>query len=116
MMLGRPRLAPVVLAAAAALLPARASAWGFTAHRLVNEKAIETLPEPLLSFFRKNADYVAEHAVDPDLWRAVGQDREPNHFLDMDAFGPPSAGVIPKDEAEHLRVHGPDAAAKGRLP
>jgi predicted AlkP superfamily phosphohydrolase/phosphomutase len=116
MILGRPRLAPVVLAAAMALLPARASAWGFTAHRLVNEKAIETLPEPLLSFFRRNADYVTEHAVDPDLWRAVGQDREPNHFLDMDAFGPPSAGGIPKDEAEHLRVHGPDAAEKGRLP
>jgi len=116
MMLLRPRLALVVLAAAPALVPAPAFAWGFTAHRLVNEKAIETLPEPLLSFFRKNADYVAEHAVDPDLWRAVGKDREPNHFLDMDAFGPPSAGLIPKDEAEHLRRHGPDAAAKGRLP
>ena len=114
--LRRPRLALVVLAAAAALSPARASAWGFTAHRLVNEKAIETLPEPLLSFFRRNADHVIEHAVDPDLWRAVGQDKEPNHFLDMDAFGPPSAGLIPKDEAEHLRRHGPDAAAKGRLP
>jgi predicted AlkP superfamily phosphohydrolase/phosphomutase len=113
---GRPRLLLVVVAAAAALLPARASAWGFTAHRLVNEKAIETLPEPLLSFFRRNADYVAEHAVDPDLWRAVGQDREPNHFLDMDAFGPPSAGAIPEDEAEHLRVHGAEAADKGRLP
>jgi len=112
----RPRLALLVLAAAGALLPTPAFPWGFTAHRLVNEKAIETLPEPLLSFFRRNADYVIEHAVDPDLWRAVNQDKEPNHFLDMDAFGPPAAGNIPKDEAEHLRQHGPDAAAKGRLP
>jgi predicted AlkP superfamily phosphohydrolase/phosphomutase len=116
MILRRPRLALLVVAAVAALLPARAFAWGFTAHRLVNEKAILTLPEPLLSFFRRNADYVAEHAVDPDLWRAVGRDKEPNHFLDMDAFGPPSAGLIPRDEAEHLRRHGPDAEAKGRLP
>jgi predicted AlkP superfamily phosphohydrolase/phosphomutase len=112
----RPRLALAVLAAAAALLPARAFAWGFTAHRLVNEKAVETLPEPLRSFFQANAAYVTEHAVDPDLWRAVGQDPEPNHFLDMDAFGPPSARAIPRDEAEHLRKHGPDAAAEGRLP
>ena len=112
----RPRLALLVLAAAGALLPTPAFPWGFTAHRLVNEKAIETLPEPLLSFFRRNADYVIEHAVDPDLWRAVNQDKEPNHFLDMDAFGPPASGNIPKDEAEHLRQHGPDAAAKGRLP
>jgi len=116
MVLHRPRLALLVLAAAGALLPAPAFPWGFTAHRLVNETAVETLPEPLLSFFRKNADYVTEHAVDPDLWRAVGQDREPNHFLDMDAFGPPSAGLIPRDEAEHLRRHGADAEAKGRLP
>jgi len=116
MVLRRPRLALLVLAAAPAVFPARAFAWGFTAHRLVNERAVETLPEPLLSFFRKNADYVAEHAVDPDLWRAVGRDREPNHFLDLDAFGPPSAGLIPRDEAEHLRRHGADAEAKGRLP
>ena len=112
----RRRPALLFLAAAAALLPCRAFAWGFTAHRLVNEKAVETLPEPLRSFFQANAAYVIEHAVDPDLWRAVGQDPEPNHFLDMDAFGPPNAGLIPRDEAEHLRRHGPEAAARGRLP
>ena len=112
--------APVFVAAAAAaalcLRPGPASAWGFTAHRLVNEKAIETLPEPLRAFFQTSAPYVIEHAVDPDLWRAVAQDPEPNHYLDMDFFGPPSAGLIPHDEAEHLRVHGADAAEKGRLP
>jgi predicted AlkP superfamily phosphohydrolase/phosphomutase len=112
----RPRLVLQALAAIAALFPAPALPWGFTAHRLVNEKAIATLPEPLLSFFRRNADYVSEHAVDPDLWRAVGQDKEPNHFLDLDAFGPPSANPVPRDEAEHLRRHGAEAAAKGRLP
>lgn len=112
----RPRMPLLVLAAAAALVPGRVFAWGFTAHRLVNEKAVETLPEPLRSFFRANAAWVTEHAVDPDLWRAVGQDPEPNHFLDMDAFGTPAPGLIPRDEAEHLRRHGPDAAARGRLP
>ena len=116
MMPRRPRPALLALAAVAVLLPARGFAWGFTAHRLVNEKAMETLPEPLRSFFEANAAWVAEHAVDPDLWRAVGQEKEPNHFLDMDAFGPPTAGLIPRDEAEHLRRHGKGAAAKGRLP
>lgn len=112
----RPRTALLFLAAVAAAPAPPLLAWGFTAHRLVNAAAIETLPDPLRAFFRANADWVSEHAVDPDLWRAVGQDREPNHFLDMDAFGPPSAGLIPKDEAEHLRRHGADAADKGRLP
>jgi len=112
----RPRLALLLIAAAALVDPPRALAWGFTAHRLVNEKAVETLPEPLRAFFKANAAYVTEHAVDPDLWRAVGEDLEPNHFLDMDAFGPPSANLIPREEAEHLRKYGTDAAAKGRLP
>src|SRR4029079_15997632 len=103
----RPRLALLVLADAGALLPTPAFPWGFTAPRLVNEKAIGRLPAPLLSFFRKNADYVIEHAVDLDLWRAVNQDKEPNHFLDMDAFGPPGSGNIPKDEPAHPRQPGP---------
>jgi predicted AlkP superfamily phosphohydrolase/phosphomutase len=117
MLLRRPRVVLVLLAAAAAALPApSAFAWGFTAHRLVNELAVATLPEPLRSFFRGNAAYVIEHAIDPDLARWVGQDPGPNHFLDLDAFGTPSPALIPRDEAEHLRRHGAQAAERGRLP
>lgn len=94
--------------------PSRAEAWGFTAHRLVNRLAIGTLPEPLRAFFAGNGDYVAEHSVDPDLQRDSPDD--PNHFLDMDAFGAYPFSDIPRIEAEHLKRHGPEAAAQGRLP
>ncbi len=94
---------------------APAHAWGFEAHRLVNRRAVETLPLPLRALFSSNADYLAEHAIDPDLWRAAGlAGEDPNHYLDMDAFGDPSS--IPHDEAEHWRRHGTDAASKGRVP
>jgi predicted AlkP superfamily phosphohydrolase/phosphomutase len=94
-----------------------AEAWGFTAHRMANRKAVATLPRPLRAFFEANAAYLAEHAIDPDLWRAAGAAGEgPNHFLDMDAFGPYPFDGIPRSEAEHLRVHGKDALEKGRLP
>jgi predicted AlkP superfamily phosphohydrolase/phosphomutase len=106
------RWLPLLLACAAA---APAFPWGFDAHRLVNRQAIATLPPPLRAFFEKNADYITEHAIDPDLWRGAGRDGEdPNHFLDMDAFGDPSA--IPRDETELRRRHGADAASKGRVP
>ncbi len=96
--------------------PPGAFAWGFGAHRSLNRRAIETLPAPLAALFAANADYVAEHSIDPDLWRAAGQAGEdPNHFLDMDAFGA-YPFEIPILEAEHLKKHGADALSRGRLP
>ena len=100
-------------------LPAPAGAWGFLAHKAVNRRAVETLPAGLRPLFAANADYLAEHAIDPDLWRASsGEDTEgPNHYLDMDAFGKaPPFPEIPHAEAEHLRVNGPKATEKGRVP
>jgi predicted AlkP superfamily phosphohydrolase/phosphomutase len=94
-----------------------AQAWGFTAHRTVNRKAVTTLPKPLRLLFEANVAYLAEHAIDPDLWRAAGRPGEgPNHFLDMDAFGPYPFDGIPRSEADHARVHGKDALEKGRVP
>ena len=116
------RRAPRALASAAALLlvlgAARpASAWGFTAHRMVTAKAIALLPPALRPLFEANAAYVVEHSIDPDLWRGAGKAGEgPNHFLDMDAFGAFPFSDIPRKEAEHLARHGADAVEKGRLP
>ncbi len=101
------------------LLPpcARAYAWGFSAHRVVNRQAIGTLPPTLRPLFERNADYLAEHSIDPDLWRGAGASGEdPNHFLDMDAFGAYPFDAIPRVEGEHLRKHGADARTKGRAP
>jgi predicted AlkP superfamily pyrophosphatase or phosphodiesterase len=112
-----------LLASGAAVLlvlaPARpATAWGFTAHRMVTAKAIPLLPPPLRPLFEGNAAYVVEHAIDPDLWRGAGKPGEgPNHFLDMDAFGAaPPFSEIPRRESEHRARHGADAVEKGRLP
>lgn len=112
------RAVALFLAAAAVLAaPPRAESWGFTAHRLVNRKAVSSLPEPLQSLFAANADYLAEHSIDPDLLRAAGQESEgPNHFLDLDAFGAYPFPGIPRIESEHLARNGKDALQKGRVP
>ena len=105
------------LAAVAAILLAGATelrAWGFTAHRMVNARAVETLPEPLRAFYRANAEWIAEHAIDPDLDRDRSDD--PDHFLDMDAFGAWPFPDIAADEAAHLRRFGAEAREKGRVP
>jgi predicted AlkP superfamily phosphohydrolase/phosphomutase len=93
----------------------RAGAWGFEGHRLVSDAAVLSLPEPLGRLFSANAAFLAEHAIDPDLWRAAGaQGENENHFFDADAFGP--ARAVPRLESAHLEKDGPDARKRGRLP
>lgn len=73
------------LALLTSLVPTSASAWGFTAHRLITSRAIDLLPSDLKPFFTHYRDEIVMRSVDPDLWRNVGWDDDPNHFLDLGA-------------------------------
>ncbi len=116
-MSARRRAALLLVIAGLLAAPEKSEAWGFTAHRLVNGRAAASLPVPLRDLFAANADYLAEHSIDPDLWRAAGQESEgPNHFLDLDAFGAYPFPGIPHLESEHLTRNGKDAPVKGRAP
>src|SRR5262245_48114226 len=75
------------------LLPSRASAWGFTAHRLIMARALDLLPPELKAFYERNRDEIVARATDPDLWRNVGfEEEEPNHFIN---FGARDYGEFP---------------------
>src|SRR5262249_29802521 len=87
------RIAIVLLIAA--LTPSRASAWGFAGHRLIMRRAIELLPAELKPFFEHYREEVIVRVVDPDTWRNVGWDEDPNHFLD---FGAKEYGAYPFKE------------------
>jgi hypothetical protein len=80
------------LALTACFTPARADAWGFAGHRLIMARALDLLPAELKPFFQKFRDEIVIRAVDPDLWRNVGWDDDPNHFID---FGMPELGPYP---------------------
>jgi predicted AlkP superfamily pyrophosphatase or phosphodiesterase len=96
------------------LLPAPALPWGFTGHRMVAAKAVRTLPDPLRRIFLANADYLIEQAITPDLQRSGPSD--PDHFLDMDAFGAYPFESISPVESENVARFGKDTTAKGRVP
>ena len=110
-------LAAIGLALLLAAHPRPAVAWGFTAHKLVNRRATLTLPSPLRELFLGNASYLAEHAIDPDLWRGAGLTGEgPNHYLDLDAFGEWPFASVSRVEKDHLAQFGAAARERGRLP
>jgi predicted AlkP superfamily pyrophosphatase or phosphodiesterase len=81
---------------------------------MVAEKAVQTLPDPLRRLFLANTAYLTEQAITPDLQRSGPSD--PDHFLDMDAFGAYPFASISRVEAENVARLGKEGAAKGRVP
>jgi hypothetical protein len=112
------RLTIACVAAALLALPSTASAWGFEPHKFIMSRAIDMLPNPIRPFFEANRTFVVEHTVDPDLWRSAGFAEEPpQHFVDLDAYGPYPFKDLPRDYDEALKKHGFDKLQEnGLLP
>lgn len=88
------RNASIVAAAVlvAVLAPAPASAWGSDAHRYIMSRAIDLLPPELKPFFEHYRAEVVVRSIDPDTWRSIGWEDDPNHFID---FGMKELGAYP---------------------
>lgn len=62
-------------------------AWGFWAHQRINRMAVFTLPPELLPLYKKNLEYITEHAVDPDKRRGAIEGEDAYHYIDLDHYG-----------------------------
>ncbi len=89
-------------------LPAEASAWGLVTHRWVNERAIETLPDPLRAYLRLRQRELSNLAVEPDtvLRKRDGRKEGVKHFIDLDLYGAPPFGQVPPSRKEAYRRYG----------
>jgi hypothetical protein len=124
------RREPLMRACAAAIVavlfvcsPISTHAWGLDVHRFITKRAIAGLPEGLKPFYAARADFISEHAVDPDMWRLVGLkgdlgDEDPNHFLDIDGLDDPRPFTnVPRDWAAYVAKYGAERANRaGRVP
>jgi hypothetical protein len=107
------------LVLALALTPTAAHAWGFAAHRLIMTRAIDLLPQELKPFFERYRDEVVVRVVDPDTWRTVGWEEDPNHFLDFGVpeYGPYPFAALPRDYGAAIEKFGTAALKRnGLLP
>lgn len=68
-------------------LPRTSFAWGFWAHQRINRLAIFTLPPEMLGLYKKNIEFLTEHAVDPDKRRYAVDGEAAHHFIDIDHYG-----------------------------
>lgn len=69
------------------LLPSHSFAWGRGAHRLVVNKAIETLPADIRPFFEANRTILSQHVTDPLDAIAKTPPERHNHFILLDKYG-----------------------------
>ena len=104
----RNALLVATLVVVSSLVPASAFAWGFTGHRLIMRRAIELLPAQLKPFFTEHRDEIVARSIDPDLWRNVGWEDDPNHFLDFGAreFGEFPFVALPREYGAALEKFG----------
>ena len=86
-----------ILGAALVLLPASLLAWGPNAHRLVVNKAIDTLPPELRPWFEANRPYLSQHVTDP--LNALAKDPTEIRFqrIQLDKFGRFPYEALPRD-------------------
>ena len=112
-------LLPLVILASIALAPSPAFAWGAAAHQLITRRAIDLLPPELKPFYEHYRDEIVLRSNDPDLWRNVPWDDDPNHFVDfgIPEFGKPPFAELPREYGAALAKFG-DANLKrwGMLP
>jgi hypothetical protein len=100
------------------LTPSTASAWGFAAHQYIMGRAIDLLPPDLKPFFEHYRADVVLRVVDPDLWRSVGWEDDPNHFVDfgMKELGDYPFNELPREYGAALEKFGPALNRIGKLP
>jgi hypothetical protein len=91
------RLAAALLAAAI-VRPVPGRAWGLATHRMVEEEAIGTLPEPLRGWFHRHREEISDGSVEPDTVLRVRDGREEavRHFIDLDLYGRPPFPDLPR--------------------
>src|SRR5688572_26391891 len=70
--------------------------WGFYAHRKINYYAVFLLPPEMMVLYKPQADFLAEHAVDPDKRRYAVPDEGPRHYIDIDHYGTYPYEALPR--------------------
>jgi hypothetical protein len=92
------------------LLPTVLYAWGPTAHRLVNNWAVQTLPPDVREFFAANRQFLIDHANDPDVWMKKDRYERGRHYIYLDKYG-----LFPYLSLPHAFRAAADRYGSGRL-
>ncbi|MGA9883035.1 MAG: hypothetical protein WBQ34_04860 [Candidatus Acidiferrales bacterium] len=115
-MLCRFRLGLLPLALALFAVPC-AFAWGPNAERLVTNKAVDTLPPEIGSFFDSNRRFLVQHVTDSDASANSDSADKDNDFIALDHYGTFPFSELPRTYSAAVRKFGKRTLDKyGLLP
>ena len=77
--------------------PQNSRAWGKNGHRLVVNKAIDTLPAEISGFFESNRGLLAQRVTDPLDAIAKSPAERRNHFILLDKYGRFPFEALPRE-------------------
>ncbi|PYU68005.1 MAG: hypothetical protein DMG49_17215 [Acidobacteria bacterium] len=107
----------VLCAALCLSLPGHTFAWGKNGHRLVVNKAIDTLPQDIRPFFESNLPLLSQHVTDPLDAIAKSPAERHNHFILLDKYGRFPFEALPRNYKAAVTKFGkPKLDANGLLP
>ncbi len=93
-------------------VPSQIFCWGFYAHKKINSYAVYLLPPEMKVLFKKNIDFLSEHAVDPDMRRYAVPEEGPRHYLDIDHYGTYPYPNLPRRWDSAVAKYGEDSLNK----
>lgn len=88
--------------------------WGFFAHRKINRMAVFCLPVDMIVFYKKNIEYLTEHAVDPDKRRYATRHEAVRHYIDIDHWGAYPFPEVPRRWSDALIKYSQVMVVTGR--
>ena len=108
----------VALATFCLVAPAGAFAWGANGHKLISNKAVDTLPPELRPFFEANRNFIVQHSTDPfDALAKNPVAERRNRILMLDRYGRFPFESLPRDYKAALAKFGKaKLEANGVLP
>jgi hypothetical protein len=99
------------------LFPGQALAWGGSGQKLVANKAIDTLPPDLRTFFETNRSVIILHVTDPLDAEAKTPAEKHNHYLYLDKYGRFPFELLPRTYKAAVTKYGKSKVeSTGLLP
>jgi len=97
--------------------PQNSCAWGRNTHRLIINKAVDTLPADARAFFEANRGSLMQHVTDPLDALAKNPSERRNHFIALDKYGRFPFEALPRSYKPALTKFGKiKLDANGLLP
>jgi hypothetical protein len=107
----------VLLGALVALPLASTFGWGENAERLVTNKAVDTLPSEMGTFFEANRQYLVQHVTDAGELDAKIAADEHKSYVQLDHYGPFPFSALPRQYNAAVKKYGRRTLDKyGLLP